>query len=326
MSKTNLSPTSERVDVPTALSLTAATQIDLEAAGDTGGAPALPRFRMVGYTGGPMRVAGWRYPVILDLAGLAIPSQSRPIRFSHDPTAGVGHTDVIRVEGGQLVATGIISRDTTAAREVVVSSKNGFPWQASVGASVEEFEFVKEGQTVIVNGRTFSGPVNVVRKSTLGEISFVDLGADGATSANVTATAVPNQGVSTVDPASSTVQEEPVVSATTPATERVPAPTANPPASNSPAANPPVEEMRAQAAAETDRIAAVRRICAGRLPRIEAQAIREGWDAQRTELEVLRGTRPEAPAVHIRDNAVTGTVLEAACLMTAGLSQLDQVY
>ena len=54
---------------------------------------SLPRFRMVAYTGAPMRIAGWRYPVVIDLAGMAIPSQSRPIRFSHDASAGVGHTD-----------------------------------------------------------------------------------------------------------------------------------------------------------------------------------------------------------------------------------------
>jgi hypothetical protein len=168
------------------LEITAAAQVDIEAASPEE-PHRLPRFRMVAYTGGPMRVAGWRHPVILDLAGLAIPSQARPIRFGHDPLSGVGHTNVIRVEQGQLVATGIVSRDTTAAREVVVSSKNGFPWQASVGAGVEEFEFVKEGQQAMVNGRQQSGPLNVVRKSTLGEISFVDLGADGATSASVAA-------------------------------------------------------------------------------------------------------------------------------------------
>ena len=115
-----------------------------------------------------MRLAGWRYPVVVDLAGLAIPSQSRPIRFGHDAGSGVGHTDAIRVDSGQLVATGVVSRDTVAAREVVVSSKNGFPWQASIGASVEEFEFIKESQTATVNGRSFEGPVNVVRKSDAG--------------------------------------------------------------------------------------------------------------------------------------------------------------
>ena len=163
--------------------------ITIEAAeeGQGDGRPKLPRFSMVAYTGGPMRIAGWRYPVIVDLAGLAIPSQSRPIRFGHDMASGVGHTDAIRIEDGRLVATGVVSRDTQAAREIVASARNGFPWQASIGAAVEEFEFVKENQKVLVNGRQFSGPVNVVRKASLGEIIFVDLGADGATSATVAA-------------------------------------------------------------------------------------------------------------------------------------------
>jgi hypothetical protein len=82
--------------------------------------PRLPRFSMVAYTGGPMRIAGWRWPVIVDLAGLSIPSQSRPIRFGHDMQSGVGHTDAIRIEEGRLVAAGVVSRDTGAAREVVV--------------------------------------------------------------------------------------------------------------------------------------------------------------------------------------------------------------
>ncbi|MCC6679475.1 MAG: HK97 family phage prohead protease [Phycisphaeraceae bacterium] len=145
------------------------------------------------YTGTPMRIAGWRYPVVVDLAGMSIPSQKRPIRFSHDPGSGVGHTDSIRIDSGTLVATGLISRDTPIAREVVVSSKNGFPWQASIGSSVDEYEFIKEGQTVSVNGQTFKGPLNVVRKATLGEISFVDLGADGQTSVRVAAAHPPGR-------------------------------------------------------------------------------------------------------------------------------------
>ncbi len=148
---------------------------------------------MVAYTGGPMRVAGWRNPVIVDLAGLAIPSQNRPIRFSHDMQSGVGHTDAIKIDTGRLLAAGIVSRDTAAAREIVASSRNGFPWQASIGAGVEEYEFIKGGQKVLVNGREFLGPVNVVRRSVLGEISFVDLGADGQTSASVAAMATPLQ-------------------------------------------------------------------------------------------------------------------------------------
>ena len=155
-----------------------------------------------------MRIAGWKHPVIIDLAGLSIPAQSRPIRFGHDPLSGVGHTDRIHIEQGQLLASGVVSRDTAAAREVVASSKNGFPWQASVGASVDEFEFVKDHQQVTVNGRQYSGPLNVVRKSTLGEISFVDLGADGATSASVAAIANSEAGAETVNDIDASITDE----------------------------------------------------------------------------------------------------------------------
>ena len=306
--------------VPTTLNLTASALFEVEAAGEGGQSTGLPRFRMVAYTGGPMRIAGWRYPVIIDLAGLAIPSQARPIRFGHDPLSGIGHTDAIRVDQGQLVATGLVSRDTSAAREVVVSSKNGFPWQASVGASVEEFEFVKETQNVMVNGRQHSGPLNVVRKATLGEISFVDLGADGATSASVAAIANPTSGETVMDDTNHTPPADPPA-APTPA-----APPSPPPAPQPVAASASVDEIRAQAVAETERISAIRRICAGRAPRLEAQAIREGWTEQRTELEVLRLARPAAPAVHVPDNTVNAAVLEAACMLTAGHANVEASY
>jgi len=286
------------------LTLTGTAEITAIAAG-AGGADAekaLPRFKMLAYTGGAMRVAGWRHPVVLDLAGLAVPSQNRPIRFAHDPAAGVGHTDAIKVEGGQLIATGVISRDTATAREVVASSRNGFPWQASVGASVEEFEFIRESQKATVNGQEFAGPINVVRKATLGEISFVDLGADGRTSASIAAHRNKGTSIMADDP----VHSNPGFS---------PAPNAG--------MEPNAEQVRAQALAETTRIAAIRKVCGGSHTEIEAQAIRDGWDATRAELEVLRASRPKTPAVHAPDTSVTNEVLEAACLQSARLDGIE---
>jgi hypothetical protein len=43
----------------------------------------------------------------------------------------------------------------------------------------------------------------------------------------------------------------------------------------------------------------------------------------RTELEVLRADRPKAPAAHVPDNSMTGTVLEAACMLTGGIKGDD---
>ncbi len=308
---------------PQSIEITAAAQIDIEAAAGEG-QTALPRFKMIAYTGSAMRVAAWRHPVILDLAGLNIPSQQRPIRFSHDPASGVGHTDAIRIEQGQLIASGVVSRDTPTAREIVTSSKNGFPWQASVGASVEEFEFIREGQKVLVNGQEFAGPVNVVRKATLGEISFVDLGADGKTSVNVAAIAANQENV--MDGENKDNENGTSVSSTNGVVSEATAesaPSADVAATGDTRASA-VEDIRAQALAETSRIAAVRRLCAGRHLDIEAQAIREGWDATRTELEILRASRPKAPAVHVPDQSVSTQILEAACLIAARFEDLEK--
>jgi hypothetical protein len=285
-------------NLPRQLRLEATATLDLEAAGEGGN--TLPRFRMVAYTGTPMRVAGWRHPVVIDLAGLSIPSQSRPIRFGHDPLSGVGHTDAVRVEDGQLVATGLVSRDTPAAREVVTSARNGFPWQASVGAGVEEFEFVKENQQVLVNGRTFTGPLNVVRKATLGEISFVDLGADGNTSATVAASQSHQEAFM---PDNTHTHD----TDTSPATQAI---------IRAKAERQRIDTIRAL----VEEAASSRYADMDALERIAAQAETEGWDSQRTELAILRVTRPRAPIARDRSDRPSQQVLEAALCLAAGVS------
>jgi hypothetical protein len=159
----------------------------------------------------------------------------------------------------------------------------------------------------MVNGNHHSGPVNVIRKATLGEISFVDLGADGATSASV---------------AASEAQRGEEIMADDPSPSSPAAPTVDP----SVTARSVAEKIRAEAAAETERIAGIRRLCSGEASNIEARAIREGWTLQRTELEILREARPAAPAIHTIDNSLTGTVLEAACHLTAGLADVETNY
>jgi len=300
--------------------------ITIEAADEGQGdsRPKLPRFSMVAYTGGAMRIAGWRYPVIVDLAGLSIPSQSRPIRFGHDMASGVGHTDAIRIEDGRLVATGVVSRDTQAAREIVASARNGFPWQASIAASVEEFEFVKENQKVVVNGREFVGPVNVVRKATLGEISFVDLGADGATSASVAmaglqASKEENRAMENLSDTNQPAGQQAAVRVQAAADAAASGPEPQVP-------DPQPQASDAQAA-EAARVLAIRMVCGGKHPELEAQAIQEHWDVNRTALAVLREERPKAPAVHVRSpEAVTGRLLEAACMLTAKAVGVEELF
>ena len=88
----------------------------------------------------------------------------------------------------------------------------------------------------------------------------------------------------------------------------------------------PVGELRAQAVAETKRIGAIRRICAGKFSEIEEKAIAEGWAEEKCELEKLRASRPKAPAIHAVENAMGGQVLEAACMLTAKLAKVEELF
>jgi hypothetical protein len=69
------------------------------------------------------------------------------------------------------------------------------------------------------------------------------------------------------------------------------------------APSPKPQALDAQAA-EAARVLAIRQVCAGRHPEIEAQAIQEKWDVNRTALAVLRAERPKAPAVPVHSPEV----------------------
>ena len=122
----------------------------------------LPRFSLVVYTGGIAQPKDFPCPVVIDLAGLDIPSQTIPVRYEHKSHQGVGHTEKIWIEGGEVLAEGVISRNTTWAQDVAQSAKNGFPWQASMGGPIHETEYVSQGHSVTVNGQSFEGELYVI--------------------------------------------------------------------------------------------------------------------------------------------------------------------
>lgn len=82
-----------------------------------GGDKQMPSFHMIAYTGGPMRIEGFPHPVVVDLEGLSIDRQDIPVRLDHNPRQGVGHTQRVAIENGQVIAEGLISRNTSWARD-----------------------------------------------------------------------------------------------------------------------------------------------------------------------------------------------------------------
>lgn len=310
-------------------------------AADEGEGPAADgprRFTMTAYTGGKLQLPNFAYPVVVDLSGLRIPAKSRPILRDHNTARIVGHTEAIEIGAGSIKLSGRISASNKHAREVAASSDNGFPWQASIGASASKVAFVDQGETVEVNGRRLSGPLYVARQSALREVSFVALGADERTSAQLAATATAHTiGVTDMDfeawlnergfqvgdlderqtvSLQAMFDRESIAAADDEDGETI---------AVEPAATVPVEshdavaQLRAELAAETQRINAIRKICGGRHAEIEAEAIGGGWDAAQTELAVIRADRPHGPAIHSENGDVYfAEGIEAALCMSAG--------
>jgi Mu-like prophage major head subunit gpT len=155
------------------------------AAADGASKPAT--FSMVAYTGSSMKPGGYGL-VIVDAAGVSVPSENFPILRDHSPEKIIGHAERHEVrKDGAILVEGVVSGANDHAKEVVESAKRGFKWQASVGMSVEKTEFVESGATAKANGKTVKGPVTIIRGSTLREASFVPIGADGKTSASIAA-------------------------------------------------------------------------------------------------------------------------------------------
>ncbi|XZE56658.1 hypothetical protein SH139x_002781 [Planctomycetaceae bacterium SH139] len=325
MPKTSPNPLEDDAQsVPSSLRIVCddSTSIALQAAeSPEEGKPALRKFSMTAYTGGAMRLGGWPYPVVVDLAGMRVTRKSRPILKDHDRGSIVGHTSDIKVSAQSLEVAGVISGVGATAQEVIATSENGFPWQASLGASADKVVFIPEGKAAQANGREFKGPVYVARKSTLGEVSFVALGADDNTEARVAAgqADADEQGAEPEEPeeketnaSDPTDDLEPVNASLDMSTKQSAQPTSP---------NRQVEAMRAEIAAESRRIAGIHKICAGKHPEIEADAIEQGWSVTQTELAVLRIERPKAPEPNQSRPSVTARMLEVAACLAVGIAE-----
>lgn len=165
----------------------AAGALKITAEPDGGDGKKLATFEGRAYTGAVMRPQGWGTPLIVDLDGVKVPSQHRPALRQHDHQQIVGHTNSITVSKDGIDIAGVFSGQPEHVEKVTVPAKNGFQWQLSIGANPTRTEFLEAGQTATVNGREVTGPLVISRETELGENSFVPLGADGDTSAVVSA-------------------------------------------------------------------------------------------------------------------------------------------
>lgn len=140
----------------------------------------------VAYSGGPVGQSWAGHPIVIDLSGMELAPQL-PLLYNHynSPNSRLGEVTG-KIEANMLTITGGIDEDVEGAKSIVKAGKK-IKWQLSIGAGIVKMRLIEAGESVEVNGRTFNGPVYIVEKSKLREVSIVAVGADAETFLNIAA-------------------------------------------------------------------------------------------------------------------------------------------
>lgn len=171
-----------------------------------------PGLDILAYSGGPLDLG---YCLMYcDGDGAVLPA-SAPILRQHDAAKIVGQSTGIAKAAAGAITVKADFMPTEHAKEVRECAAAGMKWQASMGFKPDYATATwldSKDVKATVNGREVTGPNVVIARSwSLKEVSVVPLGADGKTSATVTAFADPQQlprRIPTMaDPVPATVQQ-----------------------------------------------------------------------------------------------------------------------
>ncbi len=293
------------------------------------------------YTGGPLQVAGWDMPVVIDLAGLKA-SKVLVANLDHDSSKRVGNFDLVN-DGSQLVANGKANAATAARDEVVNSAADGYQWQASLEVSPSKVEQLAKGKSVEVNGQTVTGPAYITRAGTLKGFAFVSHGADDNTSATIAASAASSTRRNDMDPKFKAWIEAMGFDADSLTDDQVAGLQANydgklkKPAKVAASDNPfearKLEAKRRQEMRDVaDRMIEARDSDEAEIHEIEKMydhAVKAGMSTQEFRLELYETTLPQAraPRIHARQNSrYTNRIIEAAVCQAGRLSDQEKRF
>ena len=143
------------------------------------------------YNGKPF--SQWWGKAIVDIEGVSF-AENVVLLWHHDHEEPIGHsTGVTATQAEGIWVSGILSagRDNPQVARIVEMSKNGFPWQSSMGATIKRREFLEAGEKTTVNGNEVEGPLEIAREVEIYEASILPLGADSSTSTSVAASKTP---------------------------------------------------------------------------------------------------------------------------------------
>lgn len=329
------------------------------------------RFMLKANTGKPMLLEGFFHPLVIDITGAKFVKRVTPVIADHDTSQRIGHTTEQAIipfggeaivngktlKGPMIAAAGIVSSQSQTAQDFIADSKSGFPFEVSVGGENVEVEFVAEGESTEVNGKTMKGPLIVSRKSVMHELTIAVLGADRNTSAKLAAQRKPNPSLERnlvmdfqayvkslhLDPENLSEETKVALQAQHkslhPDKPKDPA-TVPAPIKATPPVDPPADPDGHQAhrdflAAETLRTNSINAVATRfgeiqtlkvddaevTLPALQARAIKDGWTADQLELHCRRAERPVpsgGPAIHSVDRDIDGEALQCSMLRFHG--------
>jgi len=113
-----------------------------------------------------------------DLSGIELANDKIPILGEHNTETRVGFSTSASFDRA-FVLEGELLKSSPAAKEYRRDSIDGFPFQASLrfDPNRSKFEFVKDGETVEVNGNKLTGPGTLFSKTVVMEGSVCVFGA-----------------------------------------------------------------------------------------------------------------------------------------------------
>jgi len=318
------------------IAMSALVQISAAADGESANQPAT--FSSTFYTGGPLNIAGWDMPVVVDLSGLEV-SNVLVANLDHDQTKRVGNFDVVN-DGKSLVANGKATAATAARDEVVNSARAGYQWQSSLEVAPSKVEELKKGQKATVNGQEITGPAYITRKGTLKGFGFVSHGADDNTTATIAASAASSAKGSTMEPKFKQWVEAMGFDADTLTADQISGLQANYAGQNAPKKQ--IVDIEAGFAGVKAEAARVDSITAYALNKCEQQprnmdaikllaeqAIEEKWSLDKFRLEVLEASTPGPVlpwAKAQKDSKLDQKTIEAALCIAGGLKNVDEHF
>lgn len=141
------------------------------------------KIKIVANTGG--RMSFYDCDVIIKAgATISTHTEKPPILKEHNRSLPIGFITSIEQNDNDILIEGELTFDNDIVNDIKVSSKRGFPWQASLGFTVNDFETIDVGEKGIVNGaeeKASRVPIKIANDITIWECSVVTFGADNKT-------------------------------------------------------------------------------------------------------------------------------------------------